>query len=361
MSIRGLVVLAGLLACGGVHAKDYPERMTFTEFRPCAGAAPACAPVYLAQGQIDPGAADRLAELLRSRPDHPRTIAFDSPGGSLIVGLDMGRLIRAQGLNTLVAPRHYAGNSTELVADDAGCYSACAYAFMGGVSRTIAPGGQIGVHQFAGLGAADTEANAQVGVAMLSKYVQSMGVDRELLDVASITGAGEMVVVPEDYARRYGLDNQSPPLGAWQIKALGGGSIGLSVDQRKAGANTSVLLVFTATDDPKLLQAIVLLRGIDVPGYEAMLQDMIGKTSVPRICMTDYCMTFMPVTAWEMRGAQELLGTFTISTADLIALSPGSEPMWLEAGFPPRYESLGPSVLLSRAELQDGLASLLRH
>ncbi|HSX65765.1 MAG TPA: hypothetical protein VLF15_13605 [Pseudoxanthomonas sp.] len=115
-----------------------------------------CRPQLLAYGSIDEGAPDRLSALLAANPAHPVTVAFDSPGGNLRAGLLLGMVLRGVGLNSLVADQYteelFEDGSFETaivpVVTGAGCFSACAYAFMGGVSRKLEEGGRIGVHQF---------------------------------------------------------------------------------------------------------------------------------------------------------------------------------------------------------------------
>ncbi len=58
---------------------------------------------------------------------------LSSDGGSLFAGLAIGRALRKAGLATRIP----AG---------AECASACAYAFIGGVFRTVDPKGRVGVH-----------------------------------------------------------------------------------------------------------------------------------------------------------------------------------------------------------------------
>lgn len=60
-------------------------------------------------------------------------VAFDSPGGNLFGGLEVGELMREQNLVTRVP----SGSS---------CASACVYAFLGGRIRYVDPGSRVGVH-----------------------------------------------------------------------------------------------------------------------------------------------------------------------------------------------------------------------
>ena len=64
---------------------------------------------------------------------HAQIVAFDSPGGDIYKALELGRLIRRLGLDTIQSIRLQ-------------CASACAFAFLGGVMRYAEPG-SIGVHK----------------------------------------------------------------------------------------------------------------------------------------------------------------------------------------------------------------------
>ncbi|MCQ8277540.1 hypothetical protein NFI95_03625 [Acetobacteraceae bacterium KSS8] len=63
----------------------------------------------------------------------PVLVAFDSPGGAVVAGLQMGLVIRSRGFVTAVTSR-------------ALCASACALAWLGGKSRLIQGSGRVGFH-----------------------------------------------------------------------------------------------------------------------------------------------------------------------------------------------------------------------
>jgi hypothetical protein len=76
------------------------------------------------------------------------TIYLNSPGGDLMAGIKLGELIRVQGFNAAVGksvPSDVTASFRDI--SEGRCASACAYAFLGGVSRT-AKQGELGVHQF---------------------------------------------------------------------------------------------------------------------------------------------------------------------------------------------------------------------
>jgi hypothetical protein len=144
----------------------------------------------VAQGEITEATPAAFARLSVT----PGTaLYFDSPGGVLGAGLELGRLIRRAGLNTYVAPQ---GN---------GCYSACVYAFAGGWVRTYDGRAPLGVHQFRG--GRDTASSAQTALARIAGYLDEMGVDHRLLEAASLVPPERISALPVQVAREWRLDN----------------------------------------------------------------------------------------------------------------------------------------------------------
>src|SRR5690606_30205843 len=85
-------------------------------------------------GTIDPGASARFAAEVAARGEYVKTVALDSPGGSVSDAIAMGALIHEKGFVTSVA----AG---------ALCASSCPLVLAGGIERHATPASAIGVHQ----------------------------------------------------------------------------------------------------------------------------------------------------------------------------------------------------------------------
>ncbi len=84
-------------------------------------------------------------ELVRRALDHNpgiRTVVLAGPGGRLSVGFDLYEMFRARKLATRV---------------DDECASACTIAFLGGVERSISPGGRLGFHRGSFPGLSDND------------------------------------------------------------------------------------------------------------------------------------------------------------------------------------------------------------
>jgi hypothetical protein len=128
--------------------------------------------VLTAEGMIDPGAADRLAEELETRGEYVATVSLNSPGGSVEDAMTMGKLLRENDVSTEVA-------------DGALCASSCPLIFAGGQKRIADKQAAIGVHQFFAVGevkagAEQAMADAQSTTARITRYLTELGVDPAL-------------------------------------------------------------------------------------------------------------------------------------------------------------------------------------
>ncbi|NBC32035.1 MAG: hypothetical protein GVY13_05105 [Alphaproteobacteria bacterium] len=123
--------------------------------------------VLFAVGEIVPGTAQEFEEALNEagRIDE---LWFHSPGGNGQEGLALGRKIRERGLFTRVP----AG---------ATCFSACSYAFLGGVLRAAHPTACYGVHMFTfHVGAGNLASHVRLQLDQVENINQLREVSREL-------------------------------------------------------------------------------------------------------------------------------------------------------------------------------------
>jgi hypothetical protein len=128
--------------------------------------------VLEAQGTIDVGAAARFAAEIAARGEYVKTVALNSPGGSLEDAMAMARLIREKGIATEVA-------------DGALCASSCPLVFTGGTMRIAGNKAAIGVHQFYAAtpgeaSPAQVMADAQATTARITRHLAAMEVDPAL-------------------------------------------------------------------------------------------------------------------------------------------------------------------------------------
>lgn len=117
-------------------------------------------------------------------------VAFSSPGGNLIAGIEIGRAIRLKGFATLTM-------------DGYQCASACALAWLGGGARFMGAGSRIGFHAAsrADTGATDPSANAIVGA-----YLNQLGLPLSAIAYITETLPDDMRWLSREAAEEVGIE-----------------------------------------------------------------------------------------------------------------------------------------------------------
>jgi hypothetical protein len=189
-----------------------------------------------AQGRITDETPDQFREYMQTNSDG-FSVVLNSNGGSLAAGLELGRLFREYGLNTSVG-RVVHGTSywDDEIFDDGSCISACAYAYLGGASRSIREGNSIGFHQFfdpsflqnaaevAGNQNYFRNARDQYISGVIVQYLVEMGIDPRLYQLASEVGPNDPIrFIGQGEQLEFGVASGSDGLGEWSIVAFGDG------------------------------------------------------------------------------------------------------------------------------------------
>lgn len=139
-------------------------------------------PYILVSGRFDP--TDDLIAFANMAASHkPQMVVFDSPGGTIVTALKLGRIIRLLGLTTFQT-RPYQ------------CDSACAFAFVGGVRR-LATAGSIGVHRSSLRQDGDRDLSFEGELLQhitgdLLSYLREMNISAEFLELALKTSSSDM-------------------------------------------------------------------------------------------------------------------------------------------------------------------------
>ena len=195
-----------------------------------------CAGCYwiAAEGTITNSTPDDFERFLRLNKldDGSRqTINFDSPGGSLFGGIELGKIIRSKNFATTV------GRSVKV--EEVGllqiyetqpgkCMSACAFAFLGGVTR-YAKAAEIGIHQFyreyaisnptSKMFDAQDLQSQQAITGLLVSYTSSMGVDPSFIATSASTPPSSMYFLTQQDLINMKIINDEDQFGPWSIKA----------------------------------------------------------------------------------------------------------------------------------------------
>lgn len=206
MKVTGhaLLILLAALGSRATAAGDtpYPVILSVTAVAPPG---PGNEPwlIYL-DGVFDPAAAKRLSELIVQKRITRASVHLNSPGGSLLAAMSVGRLLRALRFDTHVGRRN-----VELQRAGAGvCYSACPFAYAGGVRRFLEAGSVLGAHEAVNrVPVPDESAFQQLVAAQGTQYLGEMGVSAELLGIMRGAPHDGMRVLTRDEAVRLGLVN----------------------------------------------------------------------------------------------------------------------------------------------------------
>jgi hypothetical protein len=159
--------------------------------------------IYL-DGMFDAAAATRLAGLLAQERITRADVYFNSPGGSLLAAMAVGRLIRGRGFDTQVGRR----SAHPRQAAAAVCYSACPFAYAGGVRRFLEAESVLGVHEAANrVPVPDESAFQRLVDFQATQYLGEMGVSPALLVLMRSAPHDGMRLLDREEAVGLGLVN----------------------------------------------------------------------------------------------------------------------------------------------------------
>ena len=205
-----LALLLLLVVSAGVRSQsawaDETSRLHVVAIAPgYAGTAPAGHRWTLfLEGFIDHGAADRVTRLIARERIADAVVYFNSRGGHLVTAMALGRLLREHRFETNVGARDPASGRPA----PGLCYSACPFAFAGGVRRALTGGSVLGVHRAENRTPVPDESTFQhVVTGQAAAYLAEMGVDDELLQIMSRVPHDSIRVLADDEAARTGLVN----------------------------------------------------------------------------------------------------------------------------------------------------------
>jgi len=221
-----------------------------------------------AEGQIDAGAAPRFRKFLRQLKGRSLPIYFASPGGNLDQALAMGAMLRekptiARVARTVVNECGFEAQDSDvclklkqsgrelhgaLWTRDTNCNSACPYLMLGATTREIAPDAVLAVHSpkvvvhFRGAGtpsremrAAATERGLDRADRMLYNYIEKMGADVGLLDLARTIKFEDMHILTREEIARFGIDRRELAETPWLFESGSRGMVRKIVTQRDEG------------------------------------------------------------------------------------------------------------------------------
>jgi len=145
--------------------------------------------IYL-DGPVDPGATSRVVSLILTEHITNAVVYLNSPGGSLVTAMQLGRVLREHAFDTRVGTR-----TTDATRAAAGtCHSACPFILAGGVQRSLEKGSAVGLHRAENrVPVRDEDAFQHVVRTQVVEYLAEMGVRAEVANI--------MEAIPHDRIR----------------------------------------------------------------------------------------------------------------------------------------------------------------
>jgi hypothetical protein len=282
---------------------------------------PGCQEWIVAEGFIDPNAEPRLWELLRKiGNDRKPPVYFQSNGGSLIAGFQIGRLLRARGLTAGVGrtvpaacDRRNPGDAAcdelkrsgrELPAElDTGagaCASSCVYAVLGGKVRDVAAGAKLAVHDTSmpatirsfdengrivdrplALPAEKVRSALQAGQQLIAAYLKQMGISPDLLTAAHAVSADKLHVLTREEIVAFGIDRRETVESTWTLVDNPPGVSALKAIEARDGAAFRKAAFILACRDAITVRLQYMHETGDADQSPPGLRVTAGERSVP--------------------------------------------------------------------------------
>lgn len=166
-------------------------------------------------------------------------ITFNSEGGSLTGAIRLGRMIRKLGMRTSIGKTALDDSGHHIITKGV-CYSACAYAFLGGVSRSV-EGDEYGVHQFFtdallkdpnGKVLSPVDFSVQQTVTgLLLSYVIEMGASAKLVVEANKTPPTKTYLLSKNQLMEFRVAFDPARYDDWKLKVFENGIVAYSQSQ----------------------------------------------------------------------------------------------------------------------------------
>jgi len=265
--------------------------------------------IILAQGKIERKTEDSFGELVKGMPAGT-IVLLNSMGGDLVGGLRLGQSIRARDFNTWIMDVQADNPAISDKKTIGRCFSACAYTFLGGMVRRVDKTGQLGVHQFRNKDDKLDANQAQKISAMIARYLDAMGINRQLLDQAMLTEPGKMTLIPESQRLAWNIEANAPSpnvVSKWKLEAAAGGKrlAYSTVKQVNRNAYLTLALTYANGNLRALLIAKPDARDEQASDWLSVFNDKIDLM----IEVNSKSFVLQPLGDWERAGQVNTAGT----------------------------------------------------
>ncbi|MBF0165555.1 MAG: hypothetical protein HQM01_13825 [Magnetococcales bacterium] len=272
IKIKQIAIIIAFIVCHNTHA--FSDSASSTSVMDFNGDPPSRENKLLfggmwtifADGLIDLGAGQRLQRYIDDNNiPNGSTIVLNSIGGSLIGGIELGKTIRTHSLNTHIGTK---GNKIIIGGK---CYSACAFAFIGGKFRYATKGSVYGVHRFHKFDNNANSDDAQIVSAALVQYIRDMGVDPALFEQMVLAGKNQINIIQEQDQEKLNIVNNGREKTVWELMNLPDGTVYLA-GRRETWRGKELLVFSCMPDKDKKRKGMVFAAGV----FGGKMADAIG-------------------------------------------------------------------------------------
>ena len=265
--------------------------------------------IVLALGKIERKTEDNFGVTVKNMPAGT-IVLLNSLGGDLIGGLRLGQSIRARDFNTWIMdsqPDKAVLKDKKILGK---CFSSCAYTFLGGVVRRVDKSGQLGVHQFRSQEDKLDANQAQKLSAMLARYLDAMGINRQLLDQALLTEAGKITLIPEPQRIAWNVELSQPAavtVSKWKLEAAAGGKRLAFTSVKQVNRNAYLTFALTYTNGS--LRGLLIAKPDARDEQAADWLSAFGEKVEVLAEVNSKLFVLRPVSDWERAGQVNTPGT----------------------------------------------------
>jgi hypothetical protein len=307
IKMRSHLLLAILVALAGSPALSLDIDVEYLDLRPIR---PPTIHVTLT-GEIEEGDTQRIKAAISPYTVDNALFLFDSPGGSLMEGLEIGRFIQSLSYTT---------NSQVGTLEKPGaiCASSCVYAFLGADYRYLSEGALIGVHKFysddAGLTGADALDLSQSLTALIASFLLEARVSPTFLNDIVSASSGDMNWVSVDRLNQAHVLTQGIYSETVEYRNIDGRLV-LSVEQiAEVGASTVLLtcgpkgiIGYSSLSEPEIVMLDTIQVVINEVNYDVVDPQLINRDD--RLLKSAFILTPDAVRAMEAHSEIGVIAT----------------------------------------------------
>jgi hypothetical protein len=191
---RAIIALLILLSSTSVWAATF-------DFRPCTPAQQNCFLIKISD-ELRYEDSEKFARQIKLRKVDAAMVTLDSPGGSVVAAIEIGRIIRAKAYQTFVGSSH-------------DCTSACGIIWLAGAKRFGESRTLIGFHA-ASITEHGKTTETGMGNALVGAYLRELGLSYDAIARLTVASPDDMSWLSISDVRALGIDAQiynpaSPP------------------------------------------------------------------------------------------------------------------------------------------------------